>query len=438
MNDRLHVLEELEREFERVARCAPLPHRWWRRRGTVGLVVLVTGTTATAALAAGGLLTGEPVKDPPGAAAKPTEGLGTVKARSAVLTGLRVADPAGGPAWGLRTSKTTREQGCVQVGRVVGSRLGVLGQDGSFDNDGRFHELPPGVSERRDCQPLDAAGNSFVAISYQGLPASGAGGDCSVRPTPADPTGTGTQPAKTPLCAKDSLRILFYGTLGPEATSVTYLDENGAVKSTPTSGRQGAYLVVLRPSAKRPAKGYYVPAPSPGSGLRSVRYRDGGECRIRDPRSIGGAKRCPRVGYVPPKVKRVSTADLESPVTATFAPRPVDPTAGTPSASKLLSWQLTVRFTSRVAVNPPSYYIVTTAPDDAGRCQSGIGFGPVARTLRAGERVTFNTFVPKRCRGLVRGKITLHQPGPDDDQLPYSGIPQKDDPVLGTYSARIP
>ncbi len=52
-------------------------------------------------------LSGEPVKHPPAAAPKPTEGLGIVEPRSAVLTGLRVADPGGGPAWGLRTSKTT-------------------------------------------------------------------------------------------------------------------------------------------------------------------------------------------------------------------------------------------------------------------------------------------------------------------------------------------
>lgn len=35
-----------------------------------------------------------------------------------------------------------RDVGCVQVGRVVDGRLGVLGQDGSFDERRQFHELP--------------------------------------------------------------------------------------------------------------------------------------------------------------------------------------------------------------------------------------------------------------------------------------------------------
>ena len=30
----------------------------------------------------------------------------------------------------------------MQVGRVVDGRLGILGQDGAFHNDGLFHELP--------------------------------------------------------------------------------------------------------------------------------------------------------------------------------------------------------------------------------------------------------------------------------------------------------
>ena len=52
---------------------------------------------------------------------------------------LRVADPDGGPPWGLRVARTSRGLLCVEVGRVVGGRIGVLGRDGAFHDDGAFH-----------------------------------------------------------------------------------------------------------------------------------------------------------------------------------------------------------------------------------------------------------------------------------------------------------
>lgn len=430
MTDRLQVLEELGAEFERVAAREQRHGR--RRRGrTIALSLVVAGSVSAAALAAGGVLTGEPVKDPPGVVAEPTVGAGVTNA--ATLTALRVADPAGGPPWGLRTVTTTRELGCVQIGRVVQGRLGVLGQDGAFGDDGRFHEKAASLSSGRDCQPLDAAGRSFVAVSYQGLPAGGEPGGCAIRRIADAPRGSPLRPQ--PLCAKTNLRILYYGTLGPQARSVTYLDESGKPVSARTSGPDGAYLVVLRPSAKRPAKGYYVPTISPGSGLRSVRYRDGHECRIRSPRALGGAKLCPRVGYQSPRTVPVTAADVRSPVQARFAPRPVDPSPPGVPASPM--WKLKLTFTARVAADSTDYYVYTVAPDQARECQSGISFGPVARDVRAGEPVTVTQYVPTRCRGLVRGRVAFHQPGSEPDPLPFAGS-SPDDPLVGTFRATIP
>src|SRR5207247_10061514 len=103
--------------------------------------------------------------------------------------------------------------------------------------------------------------------------------------------------AARPLCPHEDMRILYYGTLGPQARSVTY-EERGVRKTAPTSGPWGAYLVVARPDHNRPALGYFAPGTSPASGLVAITYRDGHQCRIRDPRALGGAKACPRVGYV--------------------------------------------------------------------------------------------------------------------------------------------
>ena len=70
------------------------------------------------------------------------------------LLSLRVADPAGGPPWGMRLIFTTADRGaggarrgvahwgCVQIGRIVDGELGVLGEDGAFHDDGLFHQLP--------------------------------------------------------------------------------------------------------------------------------------------------------------------------------------------------------------------------------------------------------------------------------------------------------
>ncbi len=430
-HDRLQVLEELGGEFERVARTAPTRRRW-RRPGALLALVLVSGGTATA-LAAGGLLDGKPVADPPGVVAEPDAGTGVLRPGTARLTTLRVPDPAGGPPWGLRTLRTTREQGCVQIGRVVGGRLGVLGQDGSFGNDGRFHELPASSAERRDCRTLDAAGQMFLAVSYQGLPASGLGSGCRVQPDePRLPTGAPRPRQTVPPCPREDLRIVYYGTLGPRATAVTYLDGD-RVRTARPAGPDGAYLVVTRPSARRPAKGYFVPTSSPGSGLRSVRYRDGSECRIRSPRSLGGAKLCPRVGYVAPKVVPVTAAQVRAPVTATFGPRPErpeGPAAGEPA------WKLTVRFRARRASDARAFYVVTVAPDDARRCRSGTSIGPVARTLPAGAPVSSTTYVPARCRGTVRGTVSFHQAG-EDDEFFFVGDPRRD-PVVGRYEVEIP
>src|SRR5439155_5493846 len=95
---------------------------------------------AAVGIAAGGLLdNGKPVKPPGHQAPKPHEGLGVIKPGSVKILPVAVPDPAGGPPWGLRYLETTRGAGCLQTGRLVRGQLGVLGQDGAFGNDARFH-----------------------------------------------------------------------------------------------------------------------------------------------------------------------------------------------------------------------------------------------------------------------------------------------------------
>ena len=131
MAERLTALDDLGEEFARIARNAEAeqPRRSSRHRIIVVLVVLSVLAVAAVAVAASGVLSGAPVKNPPGVKISPTRGEGTVT--GATLLPLRVADPAGGLPWGLRLVHTTRGYACLQLGRVNGSQIGVLGQDGS-------------------------------------------------------------------------------------------------------------------------------------------------------------------------------------------------------------------------------------------------------------------------------------------------------------------
>jgi hypothetical protein len=440
----LRVLRELGDEFERVAHATPPRRRGRarlpRHRRALVLAVIAAILAAAVAVAASGVLTGEPVHNRKGVSFSPTRGLGTPVMDTVRLLGLRVPDPQGGLPWGLRTLRTTRSLACVQVGRVHQGKLGVLGQDGAFGNDGRFHELPANVLSGVNCQTTDAAGHGFVAVSYQGLPASAMDGFCRARDMPAPRRLKGIRaPAPTPRCPAADERIVYYGLLGPDAESVSYRAEDGRIATAATSGRDGGYLVVLRPTAQHPARGYFAPGASPGSGLLSVRYRDGHVCRIRSPRALGGAKPCPRVGYVVPRMPRLTDAQVAAPVTAHISLKPVlVPGRATIPPDAQRQWKLTISFRARIAGDAKSYYIVEVAPAEARRCQFGTMFSPVARDVGPGELVRQTFWVPARCHGLVRGAVWFHQPDARRaDPLPFSAVPGKG-PLVGTYTVKIP
>lgn len=69
------------------------------------------------------------------------------------LLGLRIADPAGGPPWGIRLALTQpgRPPGwgrqppdvAIQIGRIRAGQMGFIGVDGVFHNDGLFHVAGP-------------------------------------------------------------------------------------------------------------------------------------------------------------------------------------------------------------------------------------------------------------------------------------------------------
>jgi hypothetical protein len=179
-----------------------------------------------------------------------------------------------------------------------------------------------------------------------------------------------------------------------------------------------------------------VPAESPGSGLTSVRYRDGSVCRIRSPRAIGGAKPCPLAGYVAPRAPRVSAAQVAAPVSARFAPTPVDPpTPGADAARVPAQWKLTTTFRARVPADAAATYVQVVQPTAGRDCRFQLS-GPVARDVAAGEVVRVVSYLPLACRGRVAVTVRYVPPGRRPERDPFfagtRGL------TVGTASAEVP
>lgn len=386
----MRILDELGREIERIATEARPRRRWWRPG--VFLVFLPLSIATVAVAATTGILSGEPVRNPPDVKLHPKEGRG-VTVGAGKLFALRVPDPDGGLPWGLRLVKTSRGLGCVQIGRVKDGKLGVLGQDGAFDDDRKFHERGPEIVYQTDCQLADGGGNVFIALGYAGLPASGDAIGCSAR---------GTDGSR-PKCAPGSLRNVFYGLLGPEATAITYEAADGQVVRQPVQGPEGAYLVVKPTEPGRRNVGQYSIGVSPVSGLRSVEYRDGSTCERRK----SGALRCPLKGLVTPRLATPTRAELATPVRIEVGDRPEHPGGEQFPAQR----RVTFSFRARRAADAREYYTYEAriAKPRGKRCFSGVLGGAVAKDLAAGSEVSERIYFPYGCRGRVEISVGYAQ-----------------------------
>jgi hypothetical protein len=392
----MRVLDELEREIERIAAQAgdvKRRRRWWRPG--VALVALPPAVAAVAVAATTGVLSGEPVKNPPGVHPSPKSGVGVVVGPGRLL-GARAADPDGGPEWGVRLVKTSRGFGCLQLGRVVDGKLGVLGRDGSFGNDGKFHERGPEVLAETNCQQPDAAGHVFIAVNYVGIPDSGDAAGCAARAYKLN---------TRPLCPAGSLRTIHYGLLGPQGRAVTYVGPDGKVVRQLATGPEGAYLVVKRTDPKRSNIGYFSPGVTPASGLRSVEYRDGTVCRIRDPRRLGGARACPLKGFVAPKLPAVTHADLATTIRVHVGKRPVHPgpKVKPPKGFPPIPAQrrVTIVFRARRAGDARSFYTVSTRVLRGRKGCTYATMGAIARDVAAGSVISHALYLPYRCHATV-------------------------------------
>lgn len=409
-------LPDLQRELvaaaarldgEVTVEAARRPRRARRRRPAARVLVLaLLAALALAAIgaAATGLLgSGPDVQPRSGKAPTPKTGFGVPVAP--VAAPLRAADPLGdGLDWGLRAFTTTRGFACLQVGRLQGDRFGLIGRDGAFGDDDRFHALPPEVLDRGACVPLDVHGHGFLAVRDAGFPTSAVPGSC---PGPMWQGKTMVTTADT--CKRSAVRTVDYGLLGPEARSITYSLPRGGTRTVPVTPPMGAYLVVSPPQkvvTLTGASGHggrmtmpdnYLLSQTPESRtLVSVTYADGTTCRVRHTISPHGG--CPAKGFAPVAARAPSRRAVAAPVTARIA------------RNAQGSFTLHVAFRAGVAasVTRGAYWVTIRPPTG---CSSGVQGHAIDRDVSAGTRVGAAIKLDRRsCRGFYAIDVEFRIP----------------------------
>lgn len=437
----------------------------------------------------------------------PTLGSGRALAGTSQLLPLRVADVDGGQPWGLRLVHTTRRDVCLQFGRVEDSQLGSLGIDYAWDNDHQFHAFPKTFAGGwgQDCGTTDGAGNAFLNVEWGGIASSANPGLAA-----SGPQAKGCQPPQyepsriarhlpkrfrpknrsgLPLCPRGTSRTVFMGLLGPDAVSITYRAPNGSLQTEPTSGSDGAYLLVF-PLTQQTCNMYAQFGPC-GSGVQTtsnsfspstpgpilaIHYRDGHTCSLGPPKNLlagyeavrrrvlpkslqGGdilspgveAKLrravsrfaasehlsvtqlrtelngiCPAVGYVAPNEKHLTSADVASPISTK------------PTGNRQISPGAVISFTARQRVSSSDswYELAVTGPPS---CQAD-GSGPINYgNVRPGQKLTETVSTSTNCKGTIHGVIGYVQNGgPVNEEGAGDEAPGQDGSIIvGHFAFKV-
>jgi hypothetical protein len=202
---------------------------------------------------------------------------------------------------------------------------------------------------------------------------------------------------------------------GPQAQSVTYADNEGALHTVATNGNQGAYLIVLRAPRLGLEAGEYVPLGGAGGGtIRSISYRNGQTCRLErsEPRvSPYTQQTCPRVGERP-RPGPLTATSVASPITVT--PRRERVRIGR-NGERALVPMLIVGFRAHAEVaNGSSEYRIEVS------CGVDRQVAPIFSDIRRGQLVHHavpNNCQKRRTRVTVRYVYGGHSGGPPTDLL---------------------
>ena len=376
-------------------------------------------------------------------------------------------DPSGGLPWALRTIQARRLQACLQIGRLQSGQIGALGQDGAFDNDGRFHPVP--LDTNFQCGRTDADGYLFLNVFEVQIPASASLGrtaGCRVsQPLPPGAKRHAPGLPQLPTCPARDLRNVAFGVLGPDAVSITYSVNHHSVAER--TGPDGAYLVVA-PATQQACTfsrgggrrcfggGGEITTSTLQSGLiTAVTYRDGHVCHLSTATSAAAAS-CPNIGYVhyPPfHPPHITEAQVAAPMTVRMftAKRycykplafgsfqipcdhgiPPGYKPATPAASPSIAL-VDISFTARLAADNRHGVYEFSYGRASGPPNCTLNTGGTSATtmlpIHAGQRVTIQDD-QEVCPGTYTGLVT-YQPngGPGRDTL-SSGFPIHDHSII--------
>jgi hypothetical protein len=454
-------------------RGSPRPggHGRWSGLLVMGLSVVVALVVLVLALGVGRHRASSsgavPTVLPFGSSLNPSGPTGVIA--SSVRLEAVVPDPEGsGPAWGIKTYRVAGDKTCFQVGREQSGRIGAVGAYGSFGDDGRFHPFTFSDVGFGTCVPNDAHQHAFDNVAYANAPASASGEPCQTIPhrilqhVPAQVRTRLTAQSHAADCEPRNQRLVAFGLLGPDATSVTYRTAHDTA-TTRTHGPDGVYLIVepVNPAICGTRCGYSgggaATAMSLPVGLiATISYRDAPTCHgpplTNNGLTLQRFDHCRDVGYVAPHHPKVTEADVASPVRVEPMPAryyciqkgsdrpnvlriPCDGrvpkgyfrlTGGASQLMVYISWIARQPVTN---VNDSTYSIQVTNP---GRCGGGQG-NSTQSLIRAGTRITRDVEVSSRCAGTYRGTV-IYEPslgpagpaGPAGAGLPRPGAP-------GTY-----
>lgn len=340
---------------------------------------IVFALAAVALAATGVLLAGKPVRATE--RLTPNAGLGVPAIGRSRLITAAVPDPAGGLPWSMRIVHTTRRLVCLQIGRLYRGQIGVLGEQGAFHDDKRFHPLRADAISPvpRRFASVCLPDVDTVSLQANGVPRSGE------LPKLGNPLESSQE------------RRLYFGLLGSDAVSVTYRRGRRQI-TTPVERGTGAYLIVL-PSTRRLPRSTEFGGKSgrpwdhgrlvPEGALSAIRYRTASGTCVQS--WSARRDRCPQPA-APRRFRRPPPpVELHRPIEVRLRTMPlaaIHTKSGRPLAPsgirvRRVRYEAIVSFTSPFAVdNALSGY---TAAVSAAGCGIGFGLGGLGENVRAGQ-----------------------------------------------------